>query len=112
MQDRKEFDIVSVTTTVASHQDALRLARAVVERRLGACAQVEGGLTSVYRWQDRLCEDAEVRVVIKTLDEHLPALQALFAQEHPYELPQFTVARLGASAAYAQWVRGEAPPPA
>ena len=111
MEDCKEIDILSVATTVGSRADALRLARALVERRLAACVQVEEGLTSVYRWKGQLCEDAEVRLVIKTLPEQLAALEAFFATEHPYELPQLVAVPARASAAYAQWVRAEAPPP-
>jgi periplasmic divalent cation tolerance protein len=61
-----------------------------LQARLAACVQVEEGLTSFYRWQGRECEDAEVRLTIKTLPACAQALQALFREQHPYELPQFT----------------------
>jgi periplasmic divalent cation tolerance protein len=35
------------------------------------------------------------------------ALRALFAQQHPYELPQFLAVRMQASEAYVKWVTGE-----
>lgn len=111
MQDCKEFDVLSVTTTLGSRQEALALARDILQRRLAACVQVEEGLTSLYHWQGRLCEDAEVRLVIKTLAAHVPALQALFGQAHPYEVPQFLASPMQASPAYAAWLRQEAPPP-
>ena len=100
-------DISTVTTTVGSREDARRLARAIVQARLAACVQVEEGLSSFYRWQGQECEEAEVRLTIKTLPGCVEALQALFAREHPYELPQFTQARMEASEAYFEWVRGE-----
>lgn len=113
MQDCIELDILTVTTTVGSLADATALAREIVDLRLAACVQVEQGLLSFYRWQGRACEDPEVRLVIKTLPACEEALQALFASKHPYELPQFTAARLRASPAYAKWVRDEvALPPA
>jgi periplasmic divalent cation tolerance protein len=105
--DGKAFDILTVTTTVGSLADGQRLARLLAERRLAACVQLEGGLTSFYRWQGRLCEDPEVRLVIKTLPECAGALQALFAEHHPYEVPQFLGCTMQASPAYAQWVRSE-----
>jgi len=46
-------------------------------------------------------------LVIKTTPQAVPALQAFFAARHPYQLPQFAVAAMQASPAYAQWVRGE-----
>jgi periplasmic divalent cation tolerance protein len=107
MHDRNELDIVSIATTVATLADAQRLAREIIAQRLAACVQVEEGLTSFYRWKGALCEEGEVRLVIKTLPGCEAALQALFAQHHPYEVPQFLVARLAASPAYAQWARAE-----
>lgn len=104
--------ILSVTTTVGSLADARRLAAEILGRRLAACVQLESGLVSLYRWQGRQCEAPEVRLVIKTLPECGAALEALFAQHHPYELPQFLTARLGAGAAYLAWVRSEVALPA
>lgn len=100
-------DILTITTTVGSLDDARKLARAIVQRRLAACVQVEQGLGSFYRWQGRECEDAEVRVTIKTLPGCEAALQALFGEAHPYELPQFLAVRMQASEAYYAWAREE-----
>ena len=112
MEDRQDRDILAITTTVGSRADAERLARAILERRLAACVQVEEGLTSFYRWQGKHCEDAEVRLTVKTLPECEGALQALFEELHPYELPQFLAVRMRASEDYQMWARGEVSLPA
>lgn len=106
MEDRDSLDdVLSVTTTVATLADAQALARALVEGRLAACVQLEPGVQSFYRWDGKTCDDAEVRLTIKTVPAAAPALQAFLAQRHPYDLPQFLATPLRASAAYAQWVR-------
>jgi periplasmic divalent cation tolerance protein len=107
MDDCKERDILAVTTTVASRADAETLARALMERRLAACVQVEEGLASFYRWEGRTCEDPEVRLTLKTLPSRESALQAFFAEAHPYALPQFLAVKMRASPAYFDWVRTE-----
>lgn len=112
MEDRQHRDILAITTTVGTQADAERLARAILDRRLAACVQVEAGLTSFYRWAGRACEDAEVRLTVKTLPECEGALQALFEEVHPYELPQFLAVRMRASEAYEAWARGEVALPA
>jgi periplasmic divalent cation tolerance protein len=113
MQDCKELDILSVTTTIGSREAAQALAREILAQKLAACVQLEQEIISLYRWKGQLCEEPEVRLVIKSLPGCEAALQALFAQHHPYELPQFLAQRMGASQAYAQWVREEvAVPPA
>jgi periplasmic divalent cation tolerance protein len=112
MQDCKEFDILSVTTTAPTLAEGQRLARLLVQSRLAACVQLDQGMVSVYRWQGQLCEEAEVRLSIKTLPECAAALQALLAEHHPYEVPQFLAARQQASPAYALWLRAEVRTPA
>jgi periplasmic divalent cation tolerance protein len=102
-----EDDIVVVTTTVGTMQAATALARAVVQARLAACVQLEAIAASHYRWEGAHCEEPEVRLVIKTVGSRVAPLEALFAERHPYELPQFVVAVVQASDAYAAWVRGE-----
>lgn len=114
MEDCKQSDILAVTTTVANAVEAQALARAILDRRLAACVQVEEGLTSFYRWEAKECADPEVRLTIKTLPACEGALQALFAEKHPYDVPQFLAVPMRASAAYGKWVREEvcAPTPA
>jgi periplasmic divalent cation tolerance protein len=102
-----EADIWTVTTTAGSRPDAERLARAVVAARLAACAQLDADLTSVYRWQGQVCEEAEVRLTFKTTAQAEPALRAFIAAHHPYELPQYTCWPASATPGYAAWVRGE-----
>jgi periplasmic divalent cation tolerance protein len=113
MQDSADLEILSVTTTVGSLADGQALARELIAQRLAACVQLEPGLTSFYRWKGQQCQEDEVRLVIKTLPGAERALQEFFARHHPYDLPQFLVVPMRASAAYAAWVRSEtAQPPA
>jgi periplasmic divalent cation tolerance protein len=107
-----ELQIVTVTTTVASRADGEALAGAILDARLAACVQLEEGLTSFYRWEGKSCADPEVRLTIKTMPGCLPGLRDLFADRHPYEVPQFVAWSGEGSDAYAAWVRGEVTPAA
>lgn len=107
MTDCKQTDICSGVTTVGSLEDARRLAVGLVERRLAACVQLEPQLESHYRWEGKPCAEPEVRLTFKTVAGRLPALEAYLAEAHPYDLPQLTWQPVGASEAYARWVREE-----
>jgi periplasmic divalent cation tolerance protein len=104
MKDAKPHPVLSLVTTVGALADAQRLAGLLLERRLAACVQIEPGLVSHYVWQGRVREEPELRLTIKTLPDRVAALQALFAEHHPYELPQFLSTVMDASDAYAAWV--------
>lgn len=107
MQDRQELDILSITTTVGSRPAAQALAREILGQRLAACVQLDQEITSLYHWQGKLCEESEVRLVIKTVPGCEASLQALFARQHPYEVPQFLSVRMSASEGYRQWAAAE-----
>lgn len=96
-------DIAWLTTTVDGEATARQLARAGVEARLAACAQVEA-IESHYWWAGELQAGAEWRITWKTTLRQLDALHAHLVPLHPYELPQWTHGICGAAPAYAQWV--------
>jgi periplasmic divalent cation tolerance protein len=81
-------DHVVAFSTVGRAEDAERIARALVERRLAACVNVLPGVVSVYRWKGDICRDTELMLVIKTRAERLPALREALLSLHPYELPE------------------------
>ena len=97
-----------VVTTVGSREDALLLARALVESRLAACAQI-GEIHSVYGWQGAVHEEPEFRVLFKTRAERYAQVEAAIRERHPYELPAIhAIATRHAEAAYAAWVADSA----
>ena len=99
---------VVALSTVGSAEDAERLARALVERRLAACVNVVPGVVSHYRWRGALQRDAEHLLVIKTRAGRLGALRAAFSELHPYELPELVALGIaGGSDAYLRWLDAE-----
>ena len=98
--------IAVLTTTVASAADAQRLASGAVQARLAACVQIEA-IVSHYVWQGAQHEDAEWRLVCKTLPEAAPELRAWLRAQHSYEVPQLLTQAMEAEADYAQWVAGQ-----
>lgn len=96
-----------VYTTVGAREDAQRLAVALVQRRLAACAQI-AAIDSVYHWQGVLQQEPEFRLVLKTTQARYDALEQALRELHPYELPAIhAVAPARMHAPYAQWVAQE-----
>lgn len=77
-----------VLTTLPDPDSARDLARKLVEARLAACVNVMAPCQSIYRWQDKLNEDGEVPVIIKTTAANYERLEAFVRTHHPYELPE------------------------
>jgi periplasmic divalent cation tolerance protein len=99
------MNCIAVITTVASRDDARRIAKALVERRLVACAQISE-IESLYHWDGALQDDPEFRLQLKTVDAQYDAVAQAIRELHPYDLPAIyalPVDRIDAS--YEQWVR-------
>ena len=96
--------IIAVTTTFSSSVAAEACGRRLVEARLAACVQVEGPITSIYRWRDAVETAAEWRCVCKTAAAREHECVAAILAAHDYTTPQITVTPLAGSAAYVAWV--------
>lgn len=64
------------------------LAASLVRQRLAACVNAVAGVVSHYRWQGKLCRDAETLLIAKTSAAKLPALKRWVATHHPYTVPE------------------------
>lgn len=101
-------DAVVVLTTVGSETDAVSLVRALLDRRLIACATLVPGARSIYRWESRIADEREVLILLKTRSACLAALEQSFETLHPYKLPELLVLPVsGGNERYIQWINAE-----
>lgn len=97
-----------VVSSVPSDEAGRRLARALLEERLIACANLVPGVTSLYRWEGEVREEGETLVVMKTRAELVPRLVERIPRLHPYELPEVLAMRVeDGLPAYCRWVLDE-----
>jgi periplasmic divalent cation tolerance protein len=96
--------LLAVFTTVASLEAARRMARALVEHKLAACAQI-GEIESFYSWQGEVANDREFRILFKSTEARYPALEAAIRELHDYELPAIHAQALErVEPAYGRWI--------
>ena len=97
-----------VLTTLASDEEAAAFVGALLERRLVACGTLLPGARSLYRWEGRVADERETVVLLKTTTARLAALEAAFAELHPYRTPELLVLPIeSGAAAYLGWLAGE-----
>lgn len=101
-------DFVVVFVTVPNQDIAATLAKALVQDRLVACVNILPGVRSIYAWQGKLCDDAELLCVLKTRLALFPALRERVVAMHPYEVPEVIAVPLRAGhEPYLAWLRAE-----
>ena len=106
-------EFIQVITTTEKKDDALRIAELLVERRLAACVQVDGPITSVYRWQGKVETAEEWRCLIKTRRDLYGELEATIRQAHAYDVPEILAVPVTVgSRAYLDWMEAELRPSA
>jgi periplasmic divalent cation tolerance protein len=101
-------DCVQVITTVASAEEARRIAAALVEERLAACVQIVGPIESIYRWQGKVETATEWQCWIKTRRQHYDRVEAAVRRLHSYQLPEIlAMPIIAGSEAYLKWLSDE-----
>ena len=93
-----------VLTTTATREDAGKIARALVERRLAACVNVVA-IESVYRWKDAVESAEEWLLVIKTTAAAYDHVHAAIRELHTYDLPECVLLPIeSGSEDYLAWI--------
>ncbi|MBZ5704827.1 MAG: divalent-cation tolerance protein CutA [Acidobacteriia bacterium] len=94
-----------VLTTAPSKEEAHKIARGLVDRRLAACVNIVPQIESVYRWQGKIEEAQEYVLVIKTTSGAFEKVRDAIRELHSYELPEcICLAIDGGSSAYLKWL--------
>jgi periplasmic divalent cation tolerance protein len=92
--------------TAPDVKTARRLARAALEARLIACANLIPGVESHYQWQGKIERGSEVLMILKTTTKCLARLEKLIIAAHPYDTPEFIVIDLrGGNRRYLDWLQ-------
>ncbi|HEV2704089.1 MAG TPA: divalent-cation tolerance protein CutA [Steroidobacteraceae bacterium] len=79
---------ILVLCTCPDDSVALDIARELVTQGLAACVNRLAPITSIYRWEGRICEDSEQLLLIKTTPARYEALEMRLKALHPYETPE------------------------
>jgi periplasmic divalent cation tolerance protein len=81
-------DISVVMVTVGSGEEALTIARMLVEEKLVACVNMVPGIHSIYRWKGEVCDEEEQLLIMKTRSGLFAGLQNRIRELHSYEVPE------------------------
>ncbi len=106
MPEHSEIRVVLVT--VPGEEEGVKIARKVVEEKLGACANIVRNVRSIYSWKGQVCDDPEVLMVIKTTAHRFESLKGRVRELHPYDVPEIiALPVLAGWDPYLDWVRKE-----
>ena len=81
-------DYIQVMTTIDKQELAEAIARHLVDRRLAACVQTVGPITSTYRWQGKVETSGEWLSLAKCHRAMFPQVEAAIREVHTYDVPE------------------------
>ena len=101
-------DAVVVLTTLATSEEAVKFVKLLLERRLVACGIVGFRSHELVFWEDKLADESEVVVMLKTRSGAIHGLERAFKEFHPYKVPELlAVPVTGGLERYLGWINDE-----
>ena len=95
-------------TTTQTKADAQAIANALVEKRLAACVQIVGPITSTYRWHGEIETAEEWLCLIKSREDLYEQLEQAILETHPYDVPEIlAVPVVSGNKRYLEWLDSE-----
>jgi len=79
---------ITVFTTVSSSEEAKKISRGLVEKKLAYCVNTIPSIQSTYFWDEKLCVDEELLLIIKTKEEKFSMLKDWILENHSYDIPE------------------------
>jgi periplasmic divalent cation tolerance protein len=97
---------IVVFVTCGSEEEALKIANALVESRLAACVNLVAPIRSIYRWEERIWDEKEWLLIIKTQKDRFEDLEKKVKSLHSYSVPEIVSLPIGeGSSSYLNWIR-------
>jgi len=102
------IDYIEVHTTIDSREAAQRIAETVVAKRLAACVQISGPITSVYWWQGKIEHAQEWTCTAKTQKKLYRELETAIKEVHTYDVPEILATEIVEGIrSYEDWITQE-----
>jgi len=99
---------IVVLSTCGSEEEAVRIAKQLVDAHLAACVNLIPRIRSFYRWQGKVEDSSEWMLVVKTSRARFEALRTVLEAAHSYELPEvLALPVVDGSPNYLEWMDAE-----
>ena len=99
-------DAVVILVTTPTIDEARKIGNALVEEKLIACANIIPQVESIFYWQDKVCNEKEALMVIKTKKKLIEKIIKRVKALHSYTVPEvIALPIIKGSKDYIKWVK-------
>ena len=101
--DMEKYMVVLVTCP--SKAEARRIAKRLLDMKLIACANIIGGVESIFWWKGKIDKASESLIVMKTVRGNLKDIEKIIKTLHSYDVPEIVALPLvWGSVDYMKWL--------
>jgi periplasmic divalent cation tolerance protein len=98
---------VLVYVTNPSKEEAKKIAKHLLEKRLIACANIYDNVSSLYRWEGKIADEKECVLIAKTTEDKFEAVKDEIEKIHPYKTPCIIKIPVSSNKKFSDWLKGE-----
>ena len=100
--------LIVILITAGNAEEAEKISKTLVKRRLAACVNVIPEVSSQFWWQDKLETAKESLLIVKTKGVLLPEVIKSVKKVHTYSVPEIIALPIsGGNPDYLDWVDSE-----
>jgi len=99
------MDEIVVLITTPSKEEAEKLGRFLVEKKLAACANILSPISSIFSWEGKICHEQESLMILKTRRDCFARLSEEVKRHHSYSVPEIiALPVVEGSSDYLKWI--------
>lgn len=99
------MEYVVVFITAPNEEEAVKIAKTIVEEKLAGCVNIVKNVRSIYSWQGKIEDDAEVLLIVKSRAELFERLEKRVRELHSYTVPEVIYIKIEkGSDSYLKWL--------
>jgi periplasmic divalent cation tolerance protein len=96
-----------VLMTTPTREEAVKIVRVLLEEKFIACGNILGPVSSLFWWQEKIEEQKEVLVIMKSHEKLFKKLSKKVRELHSYDVPEIlALPIIAGSASYLDWLNG------
>jgi len=100
------MDEIVVFITASNENEAVIIAKALVENKLAGCVNIIKNIRSIYSWQGKIEDEPEVLMIAKTQKHLFDSLMKKVKELHSYTVPEIIALPIvEGSEDYLNWLR-------
>ena len=101
------MESIVVLITAPSKEEAEAIAGHLVEMKLAACVNIIPSVQSIFFWEEKLCRESELLLLVKTKKSLFAAVCEAVQKKHSYKVPEIIALPIVEGASnYLQWIEG------